>query len=73
MPLDWDIIKTVAILNLVLAAFWKLRDMTLAQMNATIDKKIADAEIRADAKFAMKEELREIHQEVMRVEDRMAN
>jgi len=64
MLIDWDILKLIAIINLLLAAFWKLREMTLAQINATMDKKIADLEIRADDKFALKDDLHELREEL---------
>jgi len=64
MQIDWNILQVVAVINLVLASFWKLREMTLAQINAMTDKKIADLEIRADQKFALKDELHEVREEL---------
>jgi len=64
MQIDWNILQVVAIINLALASFWKLREITLAQINAMTDKKIADLEIRADQKFALKDELHEVREEL---------
>jgi len=54
MDLDWDILKAATVLNLLLAAFWKLREITVNQIMAQVDARISALELRLVERFERK-------------------
>jgi len=60
MNFDWQFLEVAALLNLALAALWKLRALLRAMIANLIDIKIALLEIHLDEKFATKDEVNDI-------------
>jgi len=54
MDIDWDVLKSAAVLNLLLAAFWKLREITISQIMAQVDARISALELRLVERFERK-------------------
>lgn len=71
--IDWDVMKITGTVNLALAIFWKLREITIAQIAAVTDKKFAEHEVRFDAKFAFKEDVKELRESVRHLQGEIIN